>query len=91
MPVAPQSFVTVAKSELALQVTQYSALASLVLFLYDHAITLDAEVMSIWRGPRTLGKLLFLWTRYFGLSLLIIVVTGAVSSTLHIKLSTMWG
>ncbi|KAF8462224.1 hypothetical protein JB92DRAFT_3068985, partial [Gautieria morchelliformis] len=50
-----------AQSELALQVTHYSALASLVLLLYDHAITLDAEVMNIWRGPCTFGKLLFLW------------------------------
>ncbi|KAF8511996.1 hypothetical protein JB92DRAFT_2931112 [Gautieria morchelliformis] len=79
MSIAPQSF--------------YSVLASLVLFLYDHAITFDAEVntlqvMNIWSGPRTWGKLLFLWTRYFGLSSLIIEVTGAsVSSTLHIKLT----
>ncbi|KAF8510088.1 hypothetical protein JB92DRAFT_461946 [Gautieria morchelliformis] len=72
MSVASQSFVTKAKSDLTL--TEYSALASLVVLLYDHAITFDAEVMNIWRGPRTFGKLLFLWTRYFGLSLLIIVV-----------------
>ncbi|KAF8464349.1 hypothetical protein JB92DRAFT_3064495, partial [Gautieria morchelliformis] len=75
MSVAPQSFVTMAKSGQCLTVTGYSALASLVVLVYDHAITFDAEVMNIWRGPRTLGKLLFLWTRYFGLSSLIIQVT----------------
>ncbi|KAF8508949.1 hypothetical protein JB92DRAFT_2949929 [Gautieria morchelliformis] len=63
----------------------YSALASLVVLLYDHAITFDAEVMNIWRGPRTLGKLLFLWTRYFGLSFLIIELTVTFHGSLSNK------
>ncbi|KAF8475420.1 hypothetical protein JB92DRAFT_3051623 [Gautieria morchelliformis] len=84
MSVAPQSFL------LAIGVTQYSALASLVLFLYDHAITFDAEVMNIWRGPRTLGKLLFLWTRYFGLSSLIIEVTGTFHGSLSNKVYAVY-
>ncbi|KAF8512000.1 hypothetical protein JB92DRAFT_2931127, partial [Gautieria morchelliformis] len=67
MSIAPQSFITI---------TEYSALASLVLFLYDHAITFDAEVShEIWSGPRTWGKLLFLWVNsLFRLSSLIIEV-----------------
>ncbi|KAF8508966.1 hypothetical protein JB92DRAFT_560053 [Gautieria morchelliformis] len=83
MSVASQSFVTTAKSDLTL--TEYSVLASFVLFLYDHAITFDAEVMNIWKGPRTLGKLLFLWTRYFGLSSLIIQVTVTFHGSLSNK------
>ncbi|KAF8510083.1 hypothetical protein JB92DRAFT_461722 [Gautieria morchelliformis] len=83
MSVTPQSFVTMAKSDITL--TEYSALASLVVLLYDHAITFDAEIMNIWRGPRTLGKLMFLWTRYFGLSSLIIVVTVTFHGSLPNK------
>ncbi|KAF8508956.1 hypothetical protein JB92DRAFT_2949994, partial [Gautieria morchelliformis] len=66
----------------------YSMLASLVVLLYDHAITFDAE--NIWRGPRTLGKLLFLWTRYFGLSSLIIQVTVTFHGSLPNKVCTLW-
>ncbi|KAF8463975.1 hypothetical protein JB92DRAFT_2089795 [Gautieria morchelliformis] len=84
MSVASQSFVTTAKSA-ELTMTEYSVLASLVLFLYDHAITFDAEVMNIWSGPRTLGKLLFLWTRYFGLSSLIVEVIGTFHGSLSNK------
>ncbi|KAF8504083.1 hypothetical protein JB92DRAFT_2969262 [Gautieria morchelliformis] len=83
MSVVPQSFVTTAKLDITL--TEYSALASLVVLLYDHAITFDAEVLNIWRGPRTLGKLLFLWTRYFGLSSLIIEVTVTFHASLPNK------
>ncbi|KAF8504250.1 hypothetical protein JB92DRAFT_2967659 [Gautieria morchelliformis] len=83
MSVASQSFVTMAKSDLTL--TEYSMLASLVVLLYDHAITFDAEVMNIWRGPRTLGKLLFLWNRYFGVSSLIIQVTVTFHGSLPNK------
>ncbi|KAF8523595.1 hypothetical protein JB92DRAFT_2884256, partial [Gautieria morchelliformis] len=41
--------------------------------------------MNIWRGPRTLGKLLFPWTRYFGLSSLIIQVTVTFHRSLSNK------
>ncbi|KAF8479898.1 hypothetical protein JB92DRAFT_3042834 [Gautieria morchelliformis] len=81
MSIAPQSFITI---------TEYSALASLVLFLYDHAITFDAEVMNIWSGPRTWGKLLFLWTRYFGLSSLIIEVTVMFHGSCRISCSVFF-
>ncbi|KAF8510093.1 hypothetical protein JB92DRAFT_462188 [Gautieria morchelliformis] len=88
MSVPPQSFVTMEKSDLTL--TEYSALASLVVLLYDHAITFDAEVMNIWWGPRTLGKLLFLWTRYSGLSSLIIVVTVTFHGSLSNKVCSVF-
>ncbi|KAF8510092.1 hypothetical protein JB92DRAFT_2942173, partial [Gautieria morchelliformis] len=83
MSVASKSFVIMAKSDLTL--AEYSALASLMVLLYDHAITFDAEVMNIWRGPRTFGKLLFLWNRYFGLSSLIIQVTVTFHGSLPNK------
>ncbi|KAF8508964.1 hypothetical protein JB92DRAFT_2950119 [Gautieria morchelliformis] len=88
MFVASQSFLAMAKSDLTL--TEYSVLASFVLFLYDHAITFDAEVMNIWKGPRTLGKLLFLWTRYFGLSSLIIQVTVTFHGSLSNKFCSVF-
>ncbi|KAF8504254.1 hypothetical protein JB92DRAFT_2967698, partial [Gautieria morchelliformis] len=88
MSVASQSFVTMVKSDLTL--TEYSKLASLVVLLYDHAITFDAEVMNIWRGPRTLGKLLFLWTHYFGLSSLIIQVTVTFHGSLSNKVYAVY-
>ncbi|KAF8464352.1 hypothetical protein JB92DRAFT_3064526, partial [Gautieria morchelliformis] len=46
--------------------------------------------MNIWRGPRTLGKLLFLWTRYFGLSSLIIQVTVMSHGSLSNKFCSVF-
>ncbi|KAF8485695.1 hypothetical protein JB92DRAFT_3025085 [Gautieria morchelliformis] len=56
--------------------TKYSTVASLAFLVYDHAITFDAEVANVWNRPGSFGKILFIWTRYFGLSSLIIAVTG---------------
>ncbi|KAF8518242.1 hypothetical protein JB92DRAFT_2903969 [Gautieria morchelliformis] len=59
--------------------TKYSTIASLALLVYDHAITFDAEVVNVWNRPGSFGKILFIWTRYFGLSALIIAVTSTCS------------
>lgn len=37
-----------------------------VVTLYDHLITFDREIELVWKKPRTLAKILFLWNRYFG-------------------------
>ncbi|KAF8520816.1 hypothetical protein JB92DRAFT_2893654 [Gautieria morchelliformis] len=81
MSLNPQLLVTALES---IAPTKYSTVASLALLVYDHAITFDAEVMNVWNRPHSFGKILFIWTRYFGLSSLILAVTmffhGSLSS-----------
>ncbi|KAK0444566.1 uncharacterized protein EV420DRAFT_1003068 [Desarmillaria tabescens] len=47
--------------------TRYSALASGVIVLFDHLITLDDEVDLVWRSHWSIGKLLFIINRYYTL------------------------
>ncbi|KAF8465184.1 hypothetical protein JB92DRAFT_3063221 [Gautieria morchelliformis] len=81
MSLSPQLLVTALKS---ITTTKYSTVASFALLVYDHAITFDAEVVNVWNRPGSFSKILFIWTRYFGLSALIIAVTmlfhGSLSS-----------
>ncbi|KAF8532292.1 hypothetical protein JB92DRAFT_3091898 [Gautieria morchelliformis] len=73
----PQSIVTALESRKSeLTPTKYSWVAALTFMLYDHVTTLDVEVVNVWNRPRSLSKWVFIWTRYFGLASLIIVVTG---------------
>ncbi|KAF8487794.1 hypothetical protein JB92DRAFT_3020412, partial [Gautieria morchelliformis] len=66
--------------------TKYSTVASLALLVYDHAITFDAE--NVWNRPGgPFGKILFIWTRYFGLSSLIVAVTILFHGSLSNKVS----
>ncbi|TFK63432.1 hypothetical protein BDN72DRAFT_321713 [Pluteus cervinus] len=50
-----------------IQLTRYAALASSVIIVYDHLITIDAEVTLIWRSSWSLGKVLFIINRYYTL------------------------
>ncbi|KDR69298.1 hypothetical protein GALMADRAFT_927278 [Galerina marginata CBS 339.88] len=43
-------------------------LASAVIIIYDHMLTLDREVTTIWPSKWSLAKVLFLTNRYFALS-----------------------
>ncbi|KAF8528273.1 hypothetical protein JB92DRAFT_2864167 [Gautieria morchelliformis] len=80
MSLSGQSLVTALEScKSRLTPTKYSTVASLALLVYDHAITFDAEVVNVWNRPGSFGKILFIWTRYFGLSSLIIAVTSTCS------------
>ncbi|KAF8487788.1 hypothetical protein JB92DRAFT_3020340, partial [Gautieria morchelliformis] len=55
---------------------KYSTVASLALLVYDHVDVCHDQVVSVWNRPRgSFGKILFIWTRYFGLSSLIVAVT----------------
>ncbi|KAL7284254.1 hypothetical protein PYCCODRAFT_1430119 [Trametes coccinea BRFM310] len=47
--------------------TRYAELASTVIILFDHIITLDQEINLIWRSQFSLGKVLFLVNRYYAL------------------------
>ncbi|KAJ7779401.1 hypothetical protein DFH07DRAFT_950464 [Mycena maculata] len=44
--------------------TRYVSAAGLVLLLYDHLLTLDAEVEYIWTSASSVAKILFLILRY---------------------------
>ncbi|KAF8492111.1 hypothetical protein JB92DRAFT_3004519 [Gautieria morchelliformis] len=45
----------------------YGAVAALTMITYDYAITFDDEFEFVWKRPWSLGKILFLFNRYFGL------------------------
>ncbi|KAF8501915.1 hypothetical protein JB92DRAFT_2975299 [Gautieria morchelliformis] len=47
--------------------TRYSTFSALSFVLYDHVLTLDAEKSFVWNSPWSLGKVLFIFNRHFGL------------------------
>ncbi|KAI0065057.1 hypothetical protein BV25DRAFT_127093 [Artomyces pyxidatus] len=48
------------------QKSRYAGVSSSVIILYDHVLTLDQEVQFIWKEPWSMGKVLFLASRYYG-------------------------
>ncbi|OCH89453.1 hypothetical protein OBBRIDRAFT_835775 [Obba rivulosa] len=46
---------------------RYSELASSTIIVFDHLLTLDQEIELIWNSPWSIGKCLFLMTRYYTL------------------------
>ncbi|KAF9551433.1 hypothetical protein CPC08DRAFT_315281 [Agrocybe pediades] len=54
-----------------LEIVRYGCLATEIAFMYDHVITLGAEVNLVWRGKRSLVTVLFLLIRYYTLALMI--------------------
>ncbi|KAF8464351.1 hypothetical protein JB92DRAFT_3064508 [Gautieria morchelliformis] len=78
----PQAMVAMAASSFP---TKCSEVASFAFFLYDHAITFDAEVRYIWKAQLSLGKILFIWTRYLGLLSLILEITVLFHESLSDK------
>jgi hypothetical protein len=50
-----------------IQSTRYAELASTVVVVYDHLITLDGEVELIWKSSWSMGKTLFVLNRYYTL------------------------
>ncbi|KZT28174.1 hypothetical protein NEOLEDRAFT_1130172 [Neolentinus lepideus HHB14362 ss-1] len=42
--------------------------ATLALLFYDHVLTLNSEIFFIWRSNARVGKILFLFNRYFALA-----------------------
>jgi len=61
----------------SLTATRYSTFASLAFLVYDHVLTLHAEIEFVWRRAWSLGKVMFIFNRYFGLVVL------AFSSIVH--------
>ncbi|KAI0765034.1 hypothetical protein C8Q74DRAFT_1205302 [Fomes fomentarius] len=50
---------------------RYAELASTMIILFDHLLTLDQEVRLIWGAQWSLGKILFLINRYYALCVVI--------------------
>ncbi|KAH9919476.1 uncharacterized protein BXZ73DRAFT_52492 [Epithele typhae] len=46
---------------------RYAELASTMIILFDHVLTLDQEIRLVWNAQRSLGKALFLLNRYYAL------------------------
>ncbi|KAF8513376.1 hypothetical protein JB92DRAFT_2924073 [Gautieria morchelliformis] len=57
---------------------KYGAVAALAMLTYDCAITFDDEFEFVWKRRWSLGKILFIFNRYFGLLSLLSIVMGAV-------------
>ncbi|KAF8513395.1 hypothetical protein JB92DRAFT_2924187 [Gautieria morchelliformis] len=47
--------------------TKYGAVAALAMLTYDYALTFDDEFEFVWKRRWSLGKILFIFNRYFGL------------------------
>ncbi|KAF9552411.1 hypothetical protein CPC08DRAFT_714634 [Agrocybe pediades] len=52
---------------LGVQASRYAHLSAGVIILYDYATTFDQEVSLVWQGPLSIGKLLFISSRYYAL------------------------
>ncbi|KAL1741999.1 hypothetical protein HDZ31DRAFT_44223 [Schizophyllum fasciatum] len=59
-----------------LQATHCAHVASSTIIVFDHLITLEAEIQLIWRSSWSLGKLLFIFNRYFGLASVVVNMYG---------------
>ncbi|KAF9473935.1 hypothetical protein BDN70DRAFT_348524 [Pholiota conissans] len=63
----PAAFSAFTQGLLDIQTLKYTQLASSVIIIFDHLITLGQEVELIWQSTWTLGKILFLLNRYYAL------------------------
>ncbi|KAK7691488.1 hypothetical protein QCA50_004887 [Cerrena zonata] len=52
----------------SIQTIRYAELASSVIIVFDHIVTLDQEIELIWKSGWSLGKCLFLLNRYYSLA-----------------------
>lgn len=70
--------------------TRYSELASSVIIIYDHLVTLDQEVELIWKSGWSFGKLLFLLNRYYTLFAVVFNNYVLFSNELTRELCVSW-
>jgi len=69
---------------------RYAELASSTIILYDHIVTLGAEIELIWTSGWTVGKVLFLLNRYYTLAVVIFNNYVLFSPHLNDKLCLYW-
>ncbi|KAF8480582.1 hypothetical protein JB92DRAFT_1761020 [Gautieria morchelliformis] len=65
---------------------KYVAVAALAMLTYDYALTFDDEFEFVWKRRWSLGKILFIFNRYFGLlSLLSVVMAFSFGTSLLVR------
>jgi len=65
---APSFFDALIRGLEDIKTIHYTQLCSACIVIFDHLITLDAEINLIWPSSWTLGKTLFLLNRYYSLA-----------------------
>ncbi|KAI5832038.1 hypothetical protein K523DRAFT_350195 [Schizophyllum commune Tattone D] len=65
-----------------LQATHCAHVASSTIIVLDHLITLDDEIQLIWKSSWSLGKILFMFNRYFGLASVVVNLYGLFTPSL---------
>ncbi|KAJ7488284.1 hypothetical protein FB451DRAFT_734436 [Mycena latifolia] len=63
------------------KITEYTAVASSTLLVFDWAISLRKEVELVWDRPKSLVKWLYLWNRYFGIAITLCFIHQQVEGT----------
>ncbi|KAF8515171.1 hypothetical protein JB92DRAFT_80135 [Gautieria morchelliformis] len=53
-------------SFISMQATRYSTISALAFLIYNHALTIDDEIEYVWKRQWSLGKILYILSRYFG-------------------------
>uniref|UniRef100_A0A0W0F7U3 DUF6533 domain-containing protein n=1 Tax=Moniliophthora roreri TaxID=221103 RepID=A0A0W0F7U3_MONRR len=47
--------------------TNYATVAAMTLLVFDYFLTIEKEVELIWKTPKKLASIIYLWNRYFSL------------------------
>ncbi|KAL1687828.1 hypothetical protein GGG16DRAFT_116562 [Schizophyllum commune] len=69
-----------------LQATHCAHVASSTIIVFDHLITLNDEIQLIWKSSWSLGKILFMFNRYFGLASVVVNLYGLFTPSLTDRL-----
>jgi len=72
------------------QVIRYCQLASSVIIVYDHLVTIDQEFELIWNSSRSFGKMVFLANRYYALMTVIFNTYALFSPNVTDSLCLHW-
>ncbi|KAA1474438.1 hypothetical protein DENSPDRAFT_882800 [Dentipellis sp. KUC8613] len=69
---------------------KYFFLGTLTMLLYDHILTLPAEVQTVWKKKKTYVLCLFLFVRYYALFAVIVVAFGFFSTEMTRERCAHW-
>jgi len=67
-PLDENYFLTLYKGNL---IPLHACLAGLTWYIHDHILTLEVEIRYVWPQKTSVGKIMFLWIRYYTLALLL--------------------
>ncbi|KAJ3982718.1 hypothetical protein F5890DRAFT_323171 [Lentinula detonsa] len=71
-------------------VTQYTNLAGSTLLFYDYLLTLDDEIEFIWKKSWSIGKILFIISRYYSLIATVVISNMALFQSLTESVSIQY-